>query len=138
MGTSYAVPHVSGLAALIIDYYTQVNGQPPTPNQVETIITTTAKDLGDPGKDDYFGYGRIDAGAALTYIASNPPPPTPTPTPTPSTQAGDVNDDGVVNLTDYNLVVNNVGSTNCDIITLDLNCKVSIYDLNVVVANLNR
>jgi len=32
---------------------------------VEGIIESTAVDLGDPGRDDYFGHGRIDANAAV-------------------------------------------------------------------------
>jgi hypothetical protein len=35
------------------------------PQEVEDIIKSTAVDLGEPGRDDYFGYGRVDAGAAV-------------------------------------------------------------------------
>ena len=36
-----------------------------SPTQVEGIIESTAADLNAPGKDIYFGYGRVDAGAAV-------------------------------------------------------------------------
>ncbi len=58
--THAAVPHVSGLAALIWSVNPHL-----TPDEVEDIIESTAVDLGEPGRDDYFGYGRIDASAAV-------------------------------------------------------------------------
>jgi hypothetical protein len=51
---------VSGLAALIWSANPIL-----TPDQVESIIESTAIDLGEDGRDDYFGHGRIDAGAAV-------------------------------------------------------------------------
>lgn len=58
--TWVAPAHVAGLAALIWSVDPTL-----TNNEVEGIIKSTAVDLGDPGKDDYFGYGRIDAHAAV-------------------------------------------------------------------------
>ncbi len=55
-----AAAHVSGLAALIWSVNPNL-----TPDQVEDIIKSTAVDLGEPGRDDYFGHGRIDAAAAV-------------------------------------------------------------------------
>ncbi|NPV09744.1 MAG: peptidase S8 [Anaerolineae bacterium] len=59
-GTSMATPHVAGLAALIWSRYPQL-----TAAQVAAMITASAQDLGVPGYDTTFGYGRIDAGKAL-------------------------------------------------------------------------
>lgn len=59
--TMVASPHVSGLAALIWSVSPTL-----TPDEVENIIGGTAVDLGDPGRDDYFGHGCIDANAAVT------------------------------------------------------------------------
>ncbi len=59
-GTSMATPFVSGLAALI---WSLDSGLPH--DQVRNIVQTTADDLGTSGKDDYFGYGRINASQAL-------------------------------------------------------------------------
>jgi len=61
-GTSLATPHVSGIAALIIAY-----GNANTPDEVRAALEETANDLGAPGRDDVFGYGLVDADAALQW-----------------------------------------------------------------------
>lgn len=58
-GTSMATPHVVGMAALMMSHGITA------PAAVETIIRRTAKDLGDAGKDNSFGYGLIQPRAAL-------------------------------------------------------------------------
>jgi thermitase len=63
-GTSMAAPHVSGLAALI---WSVAPGY--TPDQVEQIIKQSADDVNSntyPGKDDYLGWGRINAYRAVS------------------------------------------------------------------------
>lgn len=62
-GTSMAAPHVAGLAALIWS-----NNQNLTNQAVRTHIRDTATDLGPSGWDSQFGYGRINAGAALNTL----------------------------------------------------------------------
>jgi subtilisin family serine protease len=59
-GTSMATPHVSGVAALIL-------GKDPklTPDQVETIMERTTTDLGVPNYDTTYGWGLVNAQAAL-------------------------------------------------------------------------
>jgi len=59
-GTSQAAPHVAGLAALVWSVNPTLSN-----DQVEQIIEETAVDVGTPGRDDVFGYGRIDAYRAL-------------------------------------------------------------------------
>jgi thermitase len=63
-GTSMAAPHVSGLAALLWSYAPTLSS-----GQIETIIESTADDLGAPGRDQYYGFGRINARRALERIA---------------------------------------------------------------------
>lgn len=70
-GTSMAAPHVSGVAALLIS-----TGVATTPDDVKNVLQSTAKDLGAPGWDSNFGWGLLDAYAALTVNApaTNLPP----------------------------------------------------------------
>ncbi|MBN1361262.1 MAG: S8 family serine peptidase [Sedimentisphaerales bacterium] len=60
-GTSMASPHVAGLAALLVSRGVT------DPDQVREAIEMTARDLGSPGKDREYGWGFIDAEAALAY-----------------------------------------------------------------------
>jgi serine protease len=62
-GTSFATPHVSAAAALLIA--TKRLGAHPTPAQIKARLKATAKDLGATGTDQYYGAGLLDAGAAL-------------------------------------------------------------------------
>jgi serine protease len=68
-GTSTAAPHVAGVAALVLS--SGVLGPHPTPARVERHLKATARDLGAPGPDPYYGAGLVDAAAAIT-----PPAPT--------------------------------------------------------------
>jgi subtilisin family serine protease len=59
-GTSMATPMISGLAALLWTKYPSA-----TSDQVWTAIRIGAEDLGSPGWDAYFGWGRINAANSL-------------------------------------------------------------------------
>jgi len=58
--TRVAAAHVAGLAALVWSVNPTL-----TPDEVESIIEATAVDVGEPGRDDDFGHGRIDAQATV-------------------------------------------------------------------------
>jgi serine protease len=62
-----AVPHVAAAAALVIA--SGVLGTSPTPAQVVARLKQTARDLGEAGRDDRFGWGLLDAGAATAPTA---------------------------------------------------------------------
>lgn len=55
-GTSMATPVVSGVAALIWSHHPDW-----TAEQVRAALQQSVKDIGAPGRDEYFGFGRIDA-----------------------------------------------------------------------------
>jgi hypothetical protein len=59
-GTSMACPHVSGLAALLVAKYPTITNE-----QLRSMLQQTADDLGEPGHDRDFGYGRVNAERAL-------------------------------------------------------------------------
>ncbi len=60
-GTSMATPHVSGVAALLI-----ANGVT-DPDGVREALEMTAEDKGPAGWDQQYGWGIVDAYAALSY-----------------------------------------------------------------------
>ena len=81
-GTSMASPHVAAVAALLKSYNSTL-----TPDQIEKAMETSAIDLGAKGKDSDYGYGRIDAAAALAAAGSSTTDPTTAPTTVPATSS---------------------------------------------------
>jgi autotransporter-associated beta strand protein len=59
-GTSLAAPQVSGAAAVVHSAFPTLNY-----DAVRQIILGTADDLGDPGPDAIYGYGRLNVGRAV-------------------------------------------------------------------------
>jgi hypothetical protein len=52
---------------------------------------------------------------------------------------GDINKDGVVNIFDYNILLQNFGATNCgNVADLNGDCVVNIFDYNVLLQNFGR
>lgn len=68
-GTSMATPHVAGLAALLLSVNPALG-----PGGVRNVLQRTALDLGELGWDEQYGYGRIQADAAIAE-AMHPSPP---------------------------------------------------------------
>lgn len=60
-GTSMATPHVSGIVALMISQNPSLNNE-----QIRQILRRDTIDLGNIGRDNMYGYGRVD----LTNFAS--------------------------------------------------------------------
>ncbi len=59
IGTSMAAPHVSGVAAMLMQQGIT------DPAAIEVALEQSAVDLGSPGRDSQFGFGLVDARAAL-------------------------------------------------------------------------
>ncbi len=59
IGTSMATPHVAGVAAMLIQQGIT------DPAAIEAALEQSAVDLGAPGRDDQYGFGLVDARAAL-------------------------------------------------------------------------
>jgi serine protease len=59
IGTSMAAPHVAGVAAMLMQQGVT------DPAAIENLLEKTAVDLGAPGRDNTFGFGLVDARAAL-------------------------------------------------------------------------
>lgn len=64
-GTSFAAAQVSGVAALLLERAPKL-----TPGGVRAVLTKTARDLGEPGRDDIFGAGLVDAAAAIGAVTA--------------------------------------------------------------------
>ena len=59
-GTSMACPHLTGTIGLMLSVNPVL-----TPDEIRSILLGTARDLGEPGRDDEFGFGLVDAQAAV-------------------------------------------------------------------------
>ncbi len=74
-GTSFSSPVAAGAAALVMSANPSL-----TADQVQNILFSTAVDLGTAGRDIYFGYGRVNAAAAVAAAKSMPAADTMAPT----------------------------------------------------------
>jgi subtilisin len=66
-GTSMACPHVSGAAALAWGGHRWAGNV-----SIRRLLARTADPLGIPGRDELFGYGRVDARRAACSLTSPP------------------------------------------------------------------
>ena len=64
-GTSMATPHLAGCMALLLCANPDL-----TVAQMDSLLEVTSVDLGDPGKDNYYGAGRVDIYQAVLAAIS--------------------------------------------------------------------
>jgi len=64
-GTSYSAPIISGLCALLLEAHPEW-----MPSTVMSALKFSARDLGDKGPDNDYGWGLPDAYLALNYVES--------------------------------------------------------------------
>ena len=80
-GTSFASPYAAGVAALILSRNPGL-----TPPQVESLLQISCRDLGDPGYEEDYGWGFVNAHQAVIL--------------TPSASGGDSDGDGTGDVCD--------------------------------------
>jgi len=68
-GTSISAAIVSGVAALLCSYSPHLTGE-----QIRDYLTVRADDLGEEGRDDTFGYGKVNALQTFTLVTEVFPP----------------------------------------------------------------
>ncbi|MCC6069834.1 S8 family serine peptidase [Massilia sp. GCM10020059] len=64
-GTSFAAPVAAGVAAMMMSARPDLS-----PDTIQSLMYKTAVDLGSAGRDIYYGYGRVNAAAAV-YAAKS-------------------------------------------------------------------
>ncbi len=66
-GTSFSAPHAAGVMALLMNAFPGTSVA-----DLETALMKSAVDLGASGPDNDYGFGRIDALAAFSYLSAAP------------------------------------------------------------------
>jgi parallel beta-helix repeat protein len=67
-GTSMGAPIVAATAAMVMGYASQRYGRTLNPNEIRYILRESSIDLGPSKWDPYYGYGMVDAFAALQKV----------------------------------------------------------------------
>ncbi|MFQ5627110.1 MAG: S8 family serine peptidase, partial [Methyloligellaceae bacterium] len=65
VGTSYAAPHVTGIAGLLLSLNPNLRNY-----DLEWIVKRSANDIDPPGPDNDTGYGRVNAYEAVRHVSS--------------------------------------------------------------------
>ncbi|WP_431101112.1 S8 family serine peptidase [Roseateles noduli] len=68
-GTSFASPVVAGTVALLMSARPTMSG-----GAIQNALFSTATDIGAAGRDPFYGWGRVNAGAAMQAVLAAPAP----------------------------------------------------------------
>ena len=115
-GTSFASPYTAAVVALILSVDPTL-----TPDEIETVLSTTAVDYGSGGYDTTFGHGFVNAKAALDAVDDG------------TTCVGDLDGDGNVGVGDLLSVVEQWGACNGCIGDIDGDGSVGVSDILAIV-----
>jgi hypothetical protein len=66
-GTSMAAPHVAGAVALLLSAFPGLSAE-----RQQAALQNSAWDLGDPGPENTYGFGRLDTLAAYNWLLASP------------------------------------------------------------------
>jgi subtilisin family serine protease len=105
-GTSYSTPLIAGAAALLKAANSALSGK-----EIAMILTATARDMGPTGKDNYFGYGLLDAMDAVQMAQA------------------DIEPDGIIDLLDIARCAQDYGAIGDSPYDLNTDGIVDIFDL---------
>lgn len=71
-GTSAASPGIAGIFAQLYQAYKQINNSPTAPAPlIKAALLNTAEDIGNPGPDFTYGWGRVNALRAIRILEEN-------------------------------------------------------------------
>jgi subtilisin family serine protease len=112
-GTSMASPHVAGAAALVIAGNSDLSNL-----EVRDILSSTAVDLGTAGRDTHYGYGLVDAMAAVSAVPQSY-----------GTLSGTVTDTGATAISGASVAAGGESATTISDGTYSLTLPVGRYDV---------
>lgn len=104
-GTSLAAPHVAGALALLMGTFPGLSV-----TEQEAALLGSAADLGNPGPDDTYGHGRLDALAAYQWLINGGFVPQSLVPITVTTSADTIADDGQCSLREAIIAANTNGA----------------------------
>jgi len=119
-GTSAAAPHAAGVAALLLDADPSLS-----PSQISNVLQNTAVDLGSPGPDNSFGFGRIDAFAAVQNVLDSGGG--------DGFDPGDANQDGMTTSADITCVIFGIFGMFCPMPDCNQDGSVTSADITCVI-----
>ncbi len=117
-GSSMSAAQVTGIAALLAS-----QPQFDSPDKIRAALVNTARDLGQAGRDDNFGYGLPRAYDALSYTSTGLVTPTPRITALPPTETA-TPDAGLIPDTIYIMAAD---AANANLANYSLTCSAAAY-----------